>query len=210
MKKVWYAVKLGHARVTFVALASKSATNVTMLTGNVKFPTPIPTLTEVGLAVTRLEKAIQNYDFTRSRVDKEERDIAFAALKAMRADLGGYVQTVSAGDQELITSAGFETEKVRQPLGQLPAPPNVKAVVTPYPGRLDVRFGGVKGRYIYEVYICGGDPKVEADWSLYTTTGKNRITVDALESGKEYFFRIVALGAAGASPVSDVASAKAA
>ena len=210
MKKVWYAVKLGHSRITFATLASKSATNVTMLTGNANYPTPIPTLAVFGAAVTRLKKAIEDYGFTRSRVDKEERDFAFADLKALRADLGGYVQTVSNGDAELITSAGFETEKVRQPLGQLPAPPNVRALVTLYPGRLDVRFGGVKGRSIYEVYICSGDPKVEADWQLHTKTGKNRLVVDELESGKEYFFRVVALGAAGASPASDVASAKAA
>lgn len=210
MKKIWYAVKLDHSRISFVALVDKSSTNVTKLTGNAAFTTPVPSLVLFGAAVMRLDKAIQAYEFTRSRVDKQERDIAFAELKALRADLGGYVQTTSNGDQELITSAGFETEKGRQPLGQLPAPHNVRAVVTAYPGRLDVRFGGVKGRYIYDVFICSGDPKVEADWKLHTSTGKNRLVVEGLESGKEYFFRVVAMGAAGASPVSDIASAKAA
>lgn len=210
MKKVWYAVKLGHSQVTFVALVDKSRTNITKLTGNADFPTPNPKLTDFGLAADRLDSAIQAYDFSRSRQDKDERDLAFAELKTMRADLGGYVQTTSAGDKELITSAGFETEKSRQPMGQLPAPTDVRAVVRPYPGSLEVRFGGVKGRLSYKLYICKGDPLLEANWELNTVTGKNRVVVDGLESDATYFFRVVAVGAAGLSPVSDVATAKAA
>ncbi len=116
----------------------------------------------------------------------------------------------SAGDQDLITSAGFETVKSRQPIGQLPAPTDVRAVVRPYPGSLEVRFGGVKGRLSYKLYICKGDPLVEANWELYTVTGKTRVVVDGLESNATYCFRVMALGAAGASPVSDYATAKAA
>ena len=210
MKKIWYAVKLGHTQVTYTALVDKSRTNNTMLTGNAAFPTPNPTLVAFATATDRLDKAIQNYDFSRSRLDREERDLAFAELKAMRADLGGYVQTTSTGDQELITSAGFETEKARQPIGQLPAPADVRALVRPYPGSLEVRWKGVKGRLSYQLFLCSGDPKVEANWQLHATTGKNRLMVDALDSNVTYFFRAVALGAAGFSPVSDVASAKAA
>ncbi len=210
MKKVWYAVKLGHSQVTFVALVDKSRTNITMLTGNADFPTPNPKLTDFGAATDRLDTAVQAYAFSRSRLDKEERDLAFADLKSMRADLGAYVQTTCAGDQELITSAGFETMKSRAPIGQLPAPTDVRAVVRPYPGSLEVRFGGVKGRLSYKLYICKGDPLVEANWELYTVTGKTRVVVDGLESNATYCFRVMALGAAGLSPVSDFASAKAA
>ena len=210
MKKVWYGVKLGHSRVTFVALVDKSRTNITKLTGNAAFASPNPALVAFTAATDRLDQAIQDYNFSRSRLVKQERDIAFTALKDMRSDLGGYVQTTSGGDAELITSAGFEMEKVREPLGLLSAPTDVRAVATPYPGKLVLRYKGVKGRMVYEVYICSGDPKVEADWSLYTTTGKNNLSISDLESGKEYFFRVLALGTAGASPVSDVTSAKAA
>lgn len=210
MKKVWYAVKLGHSRVTFQALVDMSRTNVTMMTGNAAFPTPNPALASVTSAADRLDTAIGAYDFSRSRLDKQERDIAFAELKTMRADLGAYVQTTSGGDPEQIMSAGFEMERTRQPLGQLPAPPDVRAIMRPYPGSLEVRFGGVKGRLSYLLYICSADPNVEANWHLNTTTGKTRVTVDGLESNTVYFFRVVALGAAGVSPVSDVASAKAA
>jgi hypothetical protein len=77
-------------------------------------------------------------------------------------------------------------------------------------GKVELRFRSVRRAWGTEVSICGGDPKVEADWSLYTSTGKNTLSITGLDSGKEYFFRVVALGAAGASPASDVTSAKAA
>lgn len=210
MKKVFYVVKLGHSRVTAVALVDKSRTNVTMMTGNAAYASPNPKLVEITDAADSLDSAIQSYDFTRSRLDKEKRDTGFAELKQLRSLLGSYVQNESQGDQALISSAGFETEKSRQPLGQLPAPGNVRALTMPYPGTIEVRFGGVKGRIAYQLFLCGGDPKVVADWSLYSTTGENRVIVEGLDSDKVYFFRALAIGAAGASPMSDSASAKAA
>ena len=210
MKKVFYVVKLGHTQVTAVALVDKSRTNVKMMTGNAAYATPNPKLIDITTAADTLDSAIQAYDFSRSRLDKEQRDDVFATLKDLRKRLGAYVQTESEGEQALITSAGFETEKAAQPFGMLPAPQNVRAVVMPFPGQVEVRFGGVKGRIAYQVSICAGDPKVDADWTLHATTGKNRLVVKNLESNKVYFFRVLAIGAAGAGPVSDSASAKAA
>jgi len=210
LKKQYYIVKLGHTRVSFEALTDMSRTNVSKMTGNPAFATPIPSLADVTAAADRLDKAVQNYDFSRSRLDKQERDFAFADLKGLRQDLGGYVQTISNGDAELITSAGFETVAARKPIGPLPAPGDVRALVRPYPGSLEVRFSGVRGRNAYQVYICSGDPLVEANWKLHTLTSKNRLVVDGLESNVTYYFRVEALGAAGWSPMSDITSAKAA
>ncbi|MGV9012507.1 MAG: fibronectin type III domain-containing protein [Flavobacteriales bacterium] len=210
MKKVFYIVKLGHSRVTPVALVDKSRTNVTMMTGNATYATPNPTLAAITSSTNKLDTAIQAYDFTRSRLDKETRDTTFNELKELRTLLGSYVQNESAGEQSLISSAGFETEKVRQPKGVLSAPQNVRAIQMPYPGQIEVRFDGVNGRNAYQLFVCSGDPKIEGDWALWATTGKNRVVVNELASDKVYFFRVVAIGAAGASPVSDSATAKAA
>lgn len=210
LKKLWYQLKLGHSRVTYAALVGMSRTNVSKMTGNPEFASPIPSLAKITAAADRLSAALDAYDFSRSRQDKEERDTAFLELKALRADLGGYVQSVSQGDQAIITSAGFETEKPRHPVGQLPAPGNVRAVVMPYPGSIELLFNGVKGRLSYQVSICGGDPTLEENWKLAVSTGKTRVSIDGLESDRTYYFRVTALGAAGFSPVSDVAKAKAA
>lgn len=210
MKKIWYAVKLGHTRVTYAALVEMSGTNITMLTNNAAFPTPNPSLADLEKAKDRLLAAVEAYRFSHSRLDKQERDIAFEALKALRADLGAYVQTTCAGDKELITSAGFETEKAREPFGLLPAPGNVRVNVSPIAGSLELLFKGVKGRLSYQVSMCTGDPNVEANWNIVATTGKNRIVFNDLESNVVYYFRVVALGAAGWGAVSDFAKGKAA
>lgn len=210
MKKQYYVVKLGHTQVGFEALVDKARTNVSKLTGNAAFPTPMPALSVISAAADRLDNAVQAYDFSRSRLDKQDRDIAFAELKGLRQDLGGYVQTVSNGDPELITSAGFEMVASSKPKGVLPAPKDVLALVRSFPGSLELRFRGVRGRLAYQIYICEGDPLDEKNWRLHTVTGKIRVLFDGLESGKTYFFRVEALGAAGVSPVSDIASAKAA
>jgi len=210
MKKVYYRVTLGHNRVTAVQLVDKSRTNVTMMTGNAAFPTPTPALADITAGADRLDTAIQAYGFSRSRLDLEERTIAFRALKGLRTDLGGYVQSATNGDQELITSAGFTTEKQPQPIGRLSAPANMRAIALPYPGQVEVRFDGVRGRQNYQLYICAGDPSVAENWSIYAITGKNRVVVEGLESDHRYYFRVEALGAAGASPMSNSATAKAA
>ncbi len=210
MRQVFYIIMLGHARVTPVQLVDKTRTNVTKLTGNAAFATPTPPLVDLTAGADRLDTAIQAYDFSRSRQDKQERDTAFVDLKGLRTDLGSYVQSIANGEQALMTSAGFATRKQPQPLGRLAAPANVRALALPYPGKVEVRFNGVKGRSAYQLYMCAADPGVVANWSLHTTTSKNRVVVDGLDSDHRYFFRVVALGAAGASPVSDPATAKAA
>lgn len=210
MKKIWYTVKLGFTKMTSAALVGKARTNVIMLTGNPAYTTPIPALAAITLAADKLEKASDAYDFSRSRLDKEDRDLAYAELKGLLKELGGYVQAISAGEIDLITSAGFETEKVASPIGPLAAPKNVRALVTLYPGVLDVRWGGVRGRTNYQLWMTDGDPKIEAGWKLQAITSKNRATVENLTSNTVYTFRVIAQGAAGASPASDIAAAKAA
>ena len=138
MKKVVYTLKLGFTGITFSALVEKGRNCVAMLTGNAAFATPVPALAAITAACDRLALANERYGFTRSRLDLAERQTAFAELKALLKELGGYVQAVSEGDKDLILSAGFEVEKQRTPVGELPAPQDLRALVTMYPGILEL------------------------------------------------------------------------
>lgn len=210
MKNVYYIVKLGLDRISPSALLVKARNMVTQMTGNANFTTPVPPLATVTTAGDALEQAINAHDLNPGPGELTDRNLAFEALKGLVVDLGGYVQAASNGDLDKIKSAGCGVRKSASPIGQLPAPPDVLARTTAYPGRIEVQWGGVKGRNTYSLEICDGDPNVEANWSLLTLTSKNRHTADALESNKVYSFRVTAIGAAGASPVSDVSRAKAA
>lgn len=210
MKKVVYIVKPGFTRVTFKALVGKARNSVTMMTGNPAFPTPNPSLADVSDAADKVAAADEAYDFTRSKVVKEERDSAFATLKSTYRDLGGYVQMASGGDKELILSAGFDVVRAPEPPALPEAPRGVLAWATKYFGEIEVRWGASKGRRIYKLYQTEGDPTVETGWELIAETGKNRMLVKGLERFKTYSFRVVAVGAAGVSTASDAASATAA
>ena len=211
MKKIIYLVKLGFTQITFSALVGKGRNCVTMLTGNAAYPTPSPALATITAACDRLSVANDRYDFTRSRLDLAERETAYQELKDLLRELGAYVQLTSEGDKDLILSAGFDVEKQRTPIGELPAPQNLRAVpAAGYPRTVDLRWDGVKGRSIYEVWICEGDFKDHDNWTMHALTQKNHLRVDGLTSDAIYTFRVVAQGTAGASPASDVASAKAA
>ena len=210
MATIIYTVRLGFTGVTPVTLVEQGRNHVVMLTGNLTYPTPTPTLAALTAACDALDLANQAYEFNRGKVEKQTRDTAFRALKELIRELGGYVQANCNGDKDLILSAGFNARRPNDPLGLLPAPQDMRAIVTPYPGRLDVRWKGVKGRSIYQLYMTSGDPQDANGWELLLQSSKNRHTIEDLTSNKVYTFRTVAIGASGASPVSDIASAKAA
>ncbi|MBK7946398.1 MAG: fibronectin type III domain-containing protein [Flavobacteriales bacterium] len=138
------------------------------------------------------------------------RDEACTHLRMLLRGLGGYVQNVSRGDAAIIQSAGFETKRKVQPSAPLAAPERVVAMRTEYPGTLVVRWGGVKNRKCYEVQVNGGDPTDASAWCTLTFTGQNQVRAEGLESQRQYYFRVIAFGAKGCSPVSDIAMAKAA
>lgn len=210
MEKVLYTVKPGLTRVTFSALVEKGRNCVTMMTGNPAYTTPTPKLADVTDVCDAVDEASQRYSFTRSLLDKQLRDAGFLQLKGLMKDLAGYVQAISAGDKELILSAGFEVEKSRTPVGELPAVVDVRAEVNAHPGRIDVRWKGLRGRSIYELEIREDGPTGPGEWTQLAMTTKNRYVVEGLTSNSVYSFRVIAIGTAGAAPASDAATAKAA
>ena len=81
---------------------------------------------------------------------------------------------------------------------------------TEYPNEILGNFSGVNHKLYYRLFICSGNPNVAANWKFHSATSKNRVLHTGMESHQPYRFRVVAVGAAGASPKSDYATAKAA
>jgi len=214
MKKVWYYVNLGLARVTPKGLVSKVRNSVNMMTANPAFmppnPLPEPSLAVVTGIIDKLDAAEQAYAFNKGKLDKEAQDVNFQIAKETYHLLGGYVQRASAGDKELILSAGLDVAR-KPEAAPVPEPPrNVRATATKVFGQIIVRFGASKSRRIYKLFQTDGDPSLETGWELIAETGKVRVVVDGLDRFKTYSFRVVAVGTAGVSIPSDAASATAA
>ncbi len=205
-----YIVKLGLQGLTSTALVEKGRTHIKDCTGNTDVTLPANFLTDFTQAVDDLEAANMAVTENGGRKDTLARNAAKFAVEEFVRELAGYVQAQCNEDALKIASCGFGTRKAPSPVGILDAPKNLRAARGKVSGDLDVRWDGVRGRIMYALYICAGDPKVEADWSLLLQTSKNFHTAINLVSDAVYYFRVVAIGTAGPGPVSDSAWSKAA
>jgi len=77
-------------------------------------------------------------------------------------------------------------------------------------GEVDLRWKGVRGGRMYQVYICDGDPTTAGKWTIAGMSSKARFTVKGLVTDKKYSFRATALGVVGEGPVSGTVTAQAA
>lgn len=204
-----YSVRLGTDKDTSATLVEKGNTNVRMMTNNPLYPQPNPDLNTVEAACAALLQASETYAFTRSKLDKQARDVAHKNLLNLRKELAGYVQSLSKGDKEAILSAGFDVHRNPSPVGLLPAAKTIRAEEGILPGTIEVRWSGVPKRLSYRVEMCTGDPNVANNWTVVAEQGKNRLTMTGLESDRTYWFRVSAQGTAGWGPLSETAEAKA-
>lgn len=210
MRKVYYYVTAGLARITPFGLLSKARNTVGLMKADAAFSGASTTLAAASDAADALEKAIDAYQLNPGPRERSEREGAFAVLKGLMIDLVGIVQTVSNGDRKVIESSGLAVRKNATPTGELAAPAGLIARMNAIPGRVDVRWGGLRGRIFYRLFVCAGDPKDEKNWQLLAQTSKNHFAATELESDKVYYFRVQAQGVAGLTAMSDLANAKAA
>jgi hypothetical protein len=204
-KMATVALNLSGKPVSFIL--EKARLILIKMTGNVLFPTPIPTLIVLGGLIDALALAYENA-IGGGRVQKSLMRIALNDLMQGLKTMAGYVQSVSAGDETMILSTGFDVKRPRNPAGILPPPINVRAVFGNIPGDIILRYGGVKRRLIYKVQI-NDTPGDDTKWKDYTYTGKIRIVVPGLVSDKVYAFHVATISAAGLGDYSDIASHKA-
>lgn len=203
-------VKLGYSNLTPAALVEKGRNHVSKLTGNTNFTLPAGFLLSITAACDALEAAnfqvLSNGGRTDTLLCKER----VADLKLLIKEAAGYVQAQCKDDIEKVNSAGFEVKRAPQPAEIPPAPLDVRVEPTTLPGQLKVRWDGVQGRIYYKVWVTSGDPTLETGWTLLVQTTKNFHLNTGLDSGKVYSYRVNAVTTAGAGPVSDYATAKAA
>lgn len=209
MRKNYFYLKLGLYRITPSGLLVKARNLVTKLTLNPAFTNPTPALADVTAAANALEAAINAYEVNPGPNELIDRSLAYDRVKALVTDLGSYIQAASNGDLELIKSAGCVVRRTSSPIGELPASKFMLAVPTAFPGRIDISWGAVYGRQVYELEFCDGDPNVQGNWQTLVLTAKNRHSATGLKSDTVYYFRVKAIGAAGIGPVSEPAVAKA-
>lgn len=204
-----YIVKLGLDGLTPTALVEKGRNLVEKCTGNTDLTLPANFLTDLGAACTALEQANIAVRDNGGRQDHVTRAARVVDVENLIRELAGYVQAQCDGDKEKITGTGFGVRKRPSPVGVLDAPTNLRASRGKLPGEVRLVWDGVYARLLYEVQYTM-DPNDPGSWKLLAQTSKNRYTATGLTSDQAYYFRVQAIGTAGAGEMSDSAQAKAA
>lgn len=185
-------------------LISKALVLEVHMMGNPNFPNAGPFVAAVTAAREALEVAmVDAMDGGRSAHGNQR------ALKQRLKDaitrLQLHVSNVANGDAVKLLSSGLALRKPPLKLGPLPAPLRLVAVHGIHQGELHLRWVPVHGARIYEVFINEGDPDNAADWRSVGFVSHAHFEFQGLASLRYYWFRVRALGAAGASPFSDPA-----
>ncbi len=197
-------VKLALKDESVVQKIAQARAIVKAMTGNATFPTPSPGLGAVGTATTKLETDYNVLQNLRQQAQAQTVIVAAskAALDEVLSRLGAYVSTITNGDETAIRSAGMDVRNATVPIGQLPAPIDLRVTTGDRDGEIDVQWKRVKGANSYVVEQTA-DAAAATGWKSAGVTTKSKQVLTGLTTGQKYWFRVAAIGAAGQSPWSD-------
>ena len=190
-------------------LAASTAHMAAMATpeGQALFPNPEPSDAEYQALHAALAAGINLLTSLEGQVIA-----ARNALPGLVEDLKGgmegravYVEQSTDGSPAKIPVSGFAVAGTPGvPIGPLPRPENMKAVMNAHPGTVRTSGEPVRGAQLYVVECRLHDEPGQA-WQQAKLSTKTRNDIPGLISGKNYAFRMAAVGAAGQSPWSDEA-----
>ena len=171
--------------------------------GNTGFPTPTPTLPALTEGAHELEDAYNDAQAARqtAKMKTSIQDDRAAELDSVLTLLAFYVENASDGDKAKIESAGFSVRNPPAPIGTLPAPVDVQVAPSEHSGTADVAWKPVRGARAYTIERAADAP--ELDWGMIGTSTKKEASLNSMVSGRKYWFRVAAIGAAGQSAYSD-------
>jgi hypothetical protein len=177
--------------------------------GNLNFPTPSPSLSDLKNARLALVAAIVEAE-SGAHAAIAKKNATAKTVADMITKMARYVNSVAGGDVEKAVSSGFELAKKRNPIDHLEAPTKFEGRTAAIKGQVDLRWKGVHGGRLYIVQMCDGDPASGGTWKNIAMVSRARHTVTGLESHKLYSFRVLAVGVVGEGPLSEVVMAEAA
>jgi len=122
--------------------------------------------------------------------------------------LGRYASFAESKSKDKAVLAGwsFPVRAERSPVGQLPAPGDLQVSQGDMASSLEPHWDPVRGATAYIVDIA---ESADGPWTQKYVGTKANCIITGLVSGKEYWLRVCAVGAAGPSDWSDRASKRA-
>lgn len=194
----------GFDRLTDSKLLTRAQFIKASLTDNPHFPNPVPSLADLSTAISALEAAIQKAA-TGNKQDIMEKSSVQQHLINQLHLLGNYVLFMSAGNPTAATSSGFTINKPQEPVAPITAPTGLVLKSGLNRGELVLKFKNVAGAKCYQYEMTAAPVTTNSVWEIKTSTlSKNLFS--GLQSGKEFSFRVAAIGPRQQVVYSDVVS----
>lgn len=174
------------------------------------FPNPVPTLVVLDTAKKDLLEAIGGAIDGGRSAHQAKRD-AIRTLRSMLKQEADYVANVANGNAQLILDGGFDLRAERRPSHLPAAPEGLEARTPDVTNAVKIEWKGERDVRLYQVEMSTTDPSSPtAAWTPVALTSKRKCNITDLEPLRMYWFRVVAVNAAGESLPSDVIMARAA
>ncbi len=195
-------VIIGFARLGKDALIMFCQNVIAMMTGNVSYTTPSPTLAVVQTALDLLTTTTQEA-MTGDRLKISARRAARRSLLSLMRQLAAYVQGHCNDDLTTLLSSGFQASR-RPSSATFPvAPANPRVTAGPTSGTVYLRHQKSANAYNYTVQTATSATGPFTEYALSATT---RTLIEGLTPGSTVYIRAQANGAKGSSDWSSVVS----
>ena len=187
---------------------------VTSMTGNATFPAPAPILATLTAEAKTMSDRIAARDALLQQAQtmtlqiRTDRTILETSLTAESAYVDGVVAKLPADQQAAaITSAGMQVAgSSGTPVGPMPKVEGLTATAGDAGGNVDLAWNSIRRGLQNFLIELTEDPAGLTGWRFAATSRKTSATLDGLTSGKRYWFRVTAEGAAGPGPASTPAT----
>jgi len=173
------------------------------MTNNPNFPDAGPLLAQLEEKRAAMEKA-NLACLDGGRIATHSRKMCRRDLEHVLDMLVGYVTARSKRNVSVALSSGFQLRKPPLLLPRLAKPEGLRVEMTAYAGLLEVRWQPLQGVRNYCIYMNAVGAEHEDGWTMVAFTSRARCDAKGLVSGDRYRFRVMAVSAAGASPMSQV------
>lgn len=184
--------------------------HITSMDGNTYYPAANrqPTDAEMLAARDGLATSISERDALQTQLEAKEEEI-LAKEVTFDATISGRANHCAAAQLDNPTawaSTGLPLKSAPTPVGDLPAPENLKAKMSTKEGEIIVSWRSVYGARMYKLQMMVHG---SGTWTELVMQSQVRFTVKGLISGTQYAFRVLAMGPRGEGPWSDEAVSRA-
>jgi hypothetical protein len=174
------------------------------LTNNTYFPTPAPSLEVMNTALATFINALAAAA-NRGKVEIANKNAKRAELVSLMRQLASYITVTAGGDMTKLLSSNFPIQKpVRSRIGQLPAPKSPELKRGRVSGELEGATVPIYGTGVYTWRLALASAPATYVQTVQTTGARH--TFNGLTPGQNYNVEVNAIGSAGASDWSDVAT----